>query len=178
VKFLRRLFPSVPASGARFWRQRAVVERRREKLRTFGLFLSVAFGTFVGGMIATNPDQVNFVSTAVAVVPDGLAPCRFIIVNSGDSLRCGTERILLADAIAPEVAGSARCEGYRSTHEWCDFARGARSKEALRGFLERGAVGLERQGKDRFGRTMARVIVNGQSAGEYLMSQELARPRW
>ena len=35
---------------------------------------------------------------------------------------------------------------------------------------------IERAGTDRYGRTLARITVNGQDAGEYLVSLGLARP--
>ena len=39
-----------------------------------------------------------------------------------------------------------------------------------------GTVRIERQGVDRYGRTLARVTVNGRDVGAYLVSRGLARP--
>jgi len=45
----------------------------------------------------------------------------------------------------------------------------------LRAFLARGPVEVERQGVERYGRMLARVTVNGQDAGGYLVRLGLAR---
>ena len=42
---------------------------------------------------------------------------------------------------------------------------------------QRGPVKIQRQGLDQYGRTLARVVVNGIDAGEWLIRRGLAR-RW
>ena len=59
----------------------------------------------------------------------------------------------------------------------CDFVRGLRARDALRAFLATGPVQVQLPGPDRYGRTLVRVTVNGQDAGEYLVRLGLAR-RW
>lgn len=101
--------------------------------------------------------------------------CSSPMVHDGDSIRCGGERIRIADIDAPEMPGSPKCEGPRRYRSWCDYAAGARSRDALRGFLASGPVRVERLGLDRYGRTLARVTVRGRDAGGYLVSLGLAR---
>lgn len=97
-------------------------------------------------------------------------------VHDGDSIRlCDGERIRIANIDAPEMRGSSRCD--RGRGGWCDYDLAIRSRDALRAFLASGNVKITRLGQDRFGRTLARVSVDGRDAGAYLIGQGLAR-RW
>lgn len=97
-------------------------------------------------------------------------------VHDGDSIRlCSGERIRIANIDAPEMPGSPKCESGR--RGWCDYALAQRSRDALRAFVAKGEVSIQRQGQDAYGRTLARLRVNGRDAGEYLISAGLAR-RW
>lgn len=97
-------------------------------------------------------------------------------VHDGDSIRlCDGERIRIANIDAPEMRGSSRCD--RGRGGWCDYGLAIRSRDALRGFLANANVSITRLGQDRYGRTLARVRVNGSDAGEYLIKRGLAR-RW
>jgi endonuclease YncB( thermonuclease family) len=103
--------------------------------------------------------------------------CASPSVHDGDTIRCGAERIRIANIDAPELPGSPKCEDRRRAYAWCDFAKGYEARDALRAFLERGPVRITRQGVDQYGRTLARIRVNGVDAGEYLVHHGLAR-RW
>ena len=140
------------------------------------LFGLVVVGVFGAGMIATNPERIRFATAAFADAPDGADTCRFVRVHDGDTIRCGTERVRLLDIDAPELATSPKCEGWRRASSWCDQELAQRSRDALRAFLAQGPVALRRQGKDKYGRTLAVVEVNGQSAGQHLIGLGLARP--
>lgn len=105
------------------------------------------------------------------------AICAAPAVHDGDSIRCGAERIRIANIDAPELPGSPKCEGRRSPYADCDFEKGFRARDALQAFLATGPVQVQRLGPDRYGRTLATVTVNGQDAGEYLIRLGLAR-RW
>lgn len=107
-----------------------------------------------------------------------------LIAHDGDTARCGRERIRLANIDAPELPGSPRCTAQARRRlagspnpAWCDYNLGIRSRDALRAFVMRGRVSVQRVGVDRYGRTLASVSVNGQDAGAYLISRGLAR-RW
>ena len=101
-----------------------------------------------------------------------------LLVHDGDTVRCGQERIRLANIDAPELRSSPSCRGHKRKTHWCtDYALAVKSRDALRAFVLRGRARIERQGKDRYRRTLARLTVNGCDAGEYLVSMGLAR-RW
>lgn len=98
-----------------------------------------------------------------------------ITVHDGDSIREGIERIRLVGIDAPELPRSPSCRPGRKG--WCDYARGYQARDALRAFLASGPVKIDRCGVDPYGRTLARVTVNGVDAGRYLLERGLAR-RW
>jgi len=112
----------------------------------------------------------------IAALASG-ALCASLSVHDGDSIRCGGERIRIANIDAPELPGSPKCEDGRRAYAWCDGAAGYRARDALQAFLARGPVMIRRMGQDKYGRTLALVTVNGEDAGRYLVQLGLAR-RW
>lgn len=100
--------------------------------------------------------------------------CLAPIIYDGDSLRCDGERIRIMNIDAPELPRSPKCA--RGRTGWCDHQKGYQARDALTAFVGSGRVTVKRAGADRFGRTLARVSVNGRDAGEYLVSLGLARP--
>lgn len=98
-------------------------------------------------------------------------------VHDGDTLRCGDEKVRIANIDAPELSNSPPCHDRRRYRYWCDYAAGVASRDALIQLIGQGRVTFDRQGVDRYGRTLARVQVNGVDAGEWLVAQGLAR-RW
>ena len=97
-------------------------------------------------------------------------------VHDGDTIRCGGERVRIANIDAPELSDSPKCQDRRVSYAWCDYRAGEASRVALIRLLSRGRVMIERLGTDRYGRTLATVSVNGVDAGDYLISQGLAKP--
>jgi endonuclease YncB( thermonuclease family) len=97
-------------------------------------------------------------------------------VHDGDTLRtCDSEKIRIENIDAPELPGSPKCTD-RRRQGWCDYALAVRSRAALASFLVSGPVAISRSGTDRYGRTLARLSVNGEDAGEHLVALGLARP--
>lgn len=104
-------------------------------------------------------------------------------VPDGDTIRlCSGERIRLLGIDAPERAGSERCSprsvarlGGSRNPSWCDYAKGDRAQAELECFLSTGTVCVDRRGQDAYGRTLARVSVNGRHAGEWLIAKGLVR---
>ncbi|EIZ77991.1 hypothetical protein WSK_3467 [Novosphingobium sp. Rr 2-17] len=104
-------------------------------------------------------------------------------VHDGDTVRlCSGERIRLVGIDAPERPGSPRCTSAsrrrlaRSRNPaWCDYRRGEASRVSLQALLARGGVTIVRTGTDRYGRTLARLSVNGQDAGAYQIQRGYAR---
>lgn len=98
-------------------------------------------------------------------------------VHDGDTLRtCSGERIRIANIDAPEMPGSPKCQDRRK-QGWCDYRLAERSRDALADFLASGRATIRRTARDRYGRTLATVAVDGRDAGEYLIARGLAR-RW
>ncbi|GAA4772796.1 hypothetical protein GCM10023219_19980 [Stakelama sediminis] len=113
---------------------------------------------------------------AAALAAGQPSACSDLQVHDGDSIRCGRERIRIENIDAPELPDSPKCHPRRS-YAWCDYRAGYAARDALIAFLAQGSVMVRRTGTDRYGRTLARVTVNGRDAGAYLVSQGLAR-RW
>ncbi|MFA7597010.1 MAG: thermonuclease family protein [Novosphingobium sp.] len=96
-------------------------------------------------------------------------------VHDGDTIRlCDGERVRIENIEAPELPDSPKCRD-RRRNGWCDYALAERSRDALAAFLGSGTAMMERTGTDRYGRTLARIRVNGKDAGQYLIAQGLAK---
>lgn len=91
-----------------------------------------------------------------------------ISVYDGDTIRLGQERIRIVGLDTPELGHRAECESEALAAE--------RAKQALIGEIARGSVALHRQGTDRYGRTLARVTVDGRDVADTLIAQGHARP--
>ena len=114
----------------------------------------------------------------MSLIAAALALCLHPAVHDGDSIRCGGERVRIANIDAPELPGSPKCERRPLPDwAWCDYAAGARARVALVQLLAGRQVTIERLGTDRYGRTLALVRADGQDAGEWLIARALAR-RW
>lgn len=87
-------------------------------------------------------------------------------VIDGDTLRCGDERIRLADIDAPETGPGARCDAEAMLGE---LAAAALARE-----LEAGGLAIERRARDTWGRTIAVISRDGQSIGERLIHEGVA----
>lgn len=86
----------------------------------------------------------------------------------GDTIRIDqprVERIRILNIDAPELEGRCRYE--------TDLAQ--RSKHRLAEMLEGQQIDIKRQGKDRYGRTLAVLSVQGYDVGDQLVREGLAR---
>ena len=101
--------------------------------------------------------------------------CASPVVHDGDTIRCGAERIRIANIDAPELPDSPKCQDRRRSYAWCDYNKGYQARDALRALLAGRSAQIERLGVDRYGRTLARVTVGGKDAGAYLVGLGLAR---
>jgi micrococcal nuclease len=68
---------------------------------------------------------------------------------------------------SPETHGP-RCEK--------ELVRGLKAKERLTELLRGGRIEVEREGRDRYGRTLARVSAGGRDVGDVLIREGLALP--
>ncbi|WJS05506.1 thermonuclease family protein [Roseibium aggregatum] len=87
----------------------------------------------------------------------------------GDSflvgMQSGSERIRVQNIDAPEIDGQCIEEIQRAN--W--------AKNRLADIMNESRVEIVRSGKDKYGRTLARVSVNGVDAGGTLIAEGLAR---
>jgi len=88
-------------------------------------------------------------------------------VVDGDTVWIKGEKIRLEGIDAPEPRG--RCYG--------ELIAAAKATERLRVLLTTNRFTIERSGKDRYGRTLARIMIGDRSAGEMMISEGLVR-KW
>lgn len=88
----------------------------------------------------------------------------------GDTIVIGKEHIRILNIDAPEIR-HAQCED--------ELALGMAAKVRMQELIISGTITLQRgdngRMKDRYGRSLARVFVDGQDVGEELVSEGLAR---
>lgn len=90
-------------------------------------------------------------------MPIALAVACIASVHDADTVRlCNGTRVRLIGIDAPEVKGAPRCRpaqrkrlaGSRNP-AWCDYAKGAKARDALRAYLKTGPVRIESRGHCR-----------------------------
>lgn len=94
-------------------------------------------------------------------------PQRVTCVVDGDTVWIKGEKIRLEDIDAPEPRG--RC--------YEELIAAAKATERLRVLLTGNSFTIERSGEDRYGRTLAKILISGRSVGEMMISEGLVR-RW
>ena len=161
----RLVFAGGPGRPGRPRRRGAVRRPARRRLSAAAGYalcaLVLALGLAVGRLDApADPaDPASAPSTRAA------GPVRVI---DGDTLDVAGERVRIANIDTPEMPPKARC---------ASEAEGAlRARDELRALVSAGPVVLERTGTDRYGRTLARVSVDGVDAGAALVASGHARP--
>lgn len=87
-------------------------------------------------------------------------------VIDGDTVEIANETIRIENIDTPERGGRAECDAERLLAEIARL-----NLEAL---VSKGAVEIERSGRDRYGRTLARVSVAGRDVGEELIARGVA----
>ena len=110
------------------------------------------------------------------IVLAAAALCLSPSVHDGDTIRCGRERVRIANIDAPELPDSPKCQDRRRSYAWCDFTAGEASRAALVRFVSRGRVMITRLGTGAYGRTLATISVNGVDAGDLQSYGRLAAP--
>jgi endonuclease YncB( thermonuclease family) len=88
-------------------------------------------------------------------------------VVDGDTIWFQGEKFRAQEFDAPEM-GPPKCKR--------PAALAKASRAAMLQLLNSGDVYIERTGTDRYGRTLARITVNGQSVSDALIAKGLARP--
>lgn len=92
---------------------------------------------------------------------------RVTCVVDGDTVWVNGEKIRLEGIDAPEPRG--RCYEERIAS--------AKATERLRVLLTNNHFTIKRSGTDRYGRTLARLMIGNRSAGEIMISEGLVR-KW
>jgi micrococcal nuclease len=92
---------------------------------------------------------------------------RTAVIVDGDTIMVGRERVRILNIKTPESYGS-RCE-----HE---LMASLKAKERLTQLIWAGAVTIVRDGRDRYGRTLAALSVGGRDIGAVLITEGLALP--
>jgi endonuclease YncB( thermonuclease family) len=106
-------------------------------------------------------------STGAVVGSETFDGSRVVIID-GDTFALGQERIRILNIDTPET---------RSSHCENELVQGLRAKERLAALLRPGRIDVARDGRDRYGRTLARVSTQGRDVGEVLVREGLAL-RW
>ncbi len=90
-----------------------------------------------------------------------------VIVIDGDTIVIRGEHIRLLGINAPELKGKCRAESVRAL----------RARSRLMKLIESAQIDIDRDGFDRYRRTLAKVSVAGTDLGHVLMREGLAR-KW
>lgn len=89
-------------------------------------------------------------------------------VHDGDTFRIGYERVRIIGLDAPEIGKRANCANEQS------MAKKAQAR--LRNALSSGNVRIARDGRDAYGRTLARIYVDGADVAPVMIAEGLAKP--
>jgi len=138
--------------------------RRRSPVRPIllGLCLLVLAGWELGGRF-----DISGLLPAPAAAP-GVAGTAFHVID-GDTVELDGERIRIANIDTPETGRRAGCASERR------LARTA-TRRARSHFRNAGEVQVRRSGTDRYGRTLARIRLDGRDFGRIMIEDGLARP--
>lgn len=91
-----------------------------------------------------------------------------VSVYDGDTITIDGERIRILGLDAPELGRGARCP---------EEARAAEAaRDELQRLLRGAEITLQRDGTDRYGRTLANVYADGRDVARALIAGGLARP--
>jgi micrococcal nuclease len=81
------------------------------------------------------------------------------VAIDGDTLRCGRERVRIEGVYAPDL----------------DQPDGQQARQRLQRRIQSGEVVIERRGRDKYGRTLGRLYVNGNRITQIDVSPKSAR---
>ncbi|PTV70198.1 thermonuclease family protein [Agrobacterium pusense] len=106
------------------------------------------------------------VVSAIVCFSAACAPQQVIVID-GDTIVVQGEKIRILGINAPELKGKCREENVRAL----------RARSRLMKLLEAARIDIDRNGFDRYRRTLATVSVAGTDVGHVLMREGLAR-KW
>ena len=88
-------------------------------------------------------------------------------VIDGDTFQINSERVRVVGIDAPEMKGACAAE----------IRKARMAKDRAAELISTSKVTIERKGRDKYRRTLARISVNGRDLGDILMKEGLAR-KW
>lgn len=165
---MARIIPFVPPH--RRLKRSAYRNRPHLSFRRFGVYIRrhAGFTVLLFAAILIFSQQHNAGRPASLVSPAPLIPYDGIHVVDGDTIRTNGERIRILGLDTPEYGKGARCREEATAAEM--------ARHELQRLLAKGEVAIARQGTDRYGRSLARVTVDGVDVADVLIAQDLARP--
>lgn len=104
--------------------------------------------------------------SAAAALPICASGPRINCVVDGDTVWLDGEKIRLEGIDAPEARG--RCHR--------ELIAAANATERLRQLLTHNRAIIQRSGKDRYGRTLAKLRIGNSTAGQIMINEGLVRP--
>lgn len=107
------------------------------------------------------------VLSAAPAAAETISGSRIVIIDGDTVALPGGERLRLLDIDAPE--------SFRSSCE-AELVAGLKAKERLAQLLRGQDVTIERNGRDRFKRTLGRLFTEDGDIGEILLTERLALP--
>lgn len=110
--------------------------------------------------------------TLIEVGANDTFVCSPVKVVDGDTIGCGNERVRLAGIDTPEMPGHCR------VGRDCAPGDPFKSKAMLESLAANGQITCERQGTDRYGRTLASCSVAGVNLSCELVAKGLAIVRY
>lgn len=111
--------------------------------------------------------SLSFLSTFL-LIGSGAAASEVRVVD-GDTIYIGEEKIRISGIDTPEKGHQAECIAERMLAEL--------ATKRLGEYLEDADVAIEREGEDRYGRTLATVFADGNTVAEMLIGEGLGK-RW
>ena len=93
--------------------------------------------------------------------------CSMLAITDGDTFVCNDEKIRVLGLDAPETF-FARCDA--------EYRLGKVAKRRLEQIIGGANLEIRRNGKDRYGRTLAQIVADGTDVAEVMITEGLARP--
>lgn len=101
-------------------------------------------------------------ATVIVSMTSAASAASNVVIVDGDTIAIGHERIRILSIDTPETFRS-RCEN--------ELVLGLQAKERLRELLDSGDIRIERDGQDRYRRTLANIFVGSIDVGETLIRE-------
>jgi len=153
------------ASNVVKFRKKTPKRPRRSPLqfvRSQIFFPALLVGVFVGSIIVSKFDGTGIIGSPVTSLPNS----EITSIYDGDTFRIGRERIRILGMDAPELGERAKCPEEQQ--------KALEARDYLRRVLWYREIKIQRSHKDVYGRTLAKVYVDGYNIADEMISMGLA----